>query len=106
MGLLVIDRLPTRISHKSQKAESVCSTSSKRGDRLTRAMGTKTEEERERYLEHAREKRRSKERAKVIAKTKANNQRTRVETIFTKIHRQKCLKVSLTSLNLYLHSTL
>ena len=81
MGLLAIDRPPIPLSHKSQRAESVCSTSSKRGDRLTRAMGTRTEEERERYLEHSREKRRSKERAKAVAKTKANNKRTRVETI-------------------------
>ena len=34
MGLLAIDRPPTLLSHKSQRAESVCSTSSKRGDRL------------------------------------------------------------------------
>ena len=91
MGLLAIDRPPTPLSHKSQRAESVCSTSSKRGDRLTRAMGTRTEEERERYLEHAREKRRSKERAKAIAKTKANNKRTRVETI---MHEDSPVKVS------------
>ena len=40
MGLLAIDKPPTPTSHKYQRAESVCSTSSKRGDRLTRPTPT------------------------------------------------------------------